>query len=125
MQTINITHELKRFHQHLARNPQTILSAKFGDGKTYFLNEYIRQHEHDTFFVVLHPVNYIVSSNEDIFEYIKRDILCSIVHRKEFKETNYCAQMQPILQQSSHFFVSSRAPTSFANSRAHLEITAS
>ena len=32
MTTINITHEIKRFHQHLARNPQTILSAKFGDG---------------------------------------------------------------------------------------------
>ena len=86
MTTINITHELKRFEQHLAQNPQTILSAKFGDGKTYFLNEYIRQHEADTFFVVLHPVNYVVSPNEDIFEYIKRDILCSLVHRSEFQE---------------------------------------
>jgi hypothetical protein len=65
------------------------LSAKFGDGKTYFLNEYIKQHEEDTFFVVLHPVNYVVSPNEDIFEYIKRDILCSLVHRKEFQEINW------------------------------------
>lgn len=89
MTTIDITHELKRFEQHLAQNPQTILSAKFGDGKTYFLNEYIHQHEADTFFVVLHPVNYVVSPNEDIFEYIKRDILCSLVHRSEFQEIDW------------------------------------
>lgn len=97
MTTINITHELKRFEQHLFRNPQTILSAKFGDGKTYFLNEYIRQHEHDTFFVVLHPVNYVVSSNEDIFEYIKRDILCSLVHRSEFQEIDWNNVLKEIL----------------------------
>jgi hypothetical protein len=89
MKTIDISHELTRFHQHLENNRQTILSAKFGDGKTYFLNEYIKQHEEDTFFVVLHPVNYVVSSNEDIFEYIKRDILCSLVHSDEFKEVDW------------------------------------
>ncbi len=97
MTTINITHELKRFEQHLYRNPQTILSAKFGDGKTYFLNEYIRQHEADTFFVVLHPVNYVVSPNEDIFEYIKRDILCSLVHRSEFQEINWNDALKEVL----------------------------
>lgn len=97
MTTINITHELKRFHQHLAQNPQTILSAKFGDGKTYFLNEYIHQHEADTFFVVLHPVNYVVSPNEDIFEYIKRDILCSLVHREEFQEIEWDQAVREIL----------------------------
>ena len=89
METIDISKELERFRLHLENNPQTILSAKFGDGKTYFLNEYMRQHCEDTFFVVLRPVNYIVSANEDIFEYIKRDILCSIVHRNEFKEIDW------------------------------------
>ena len=97
MTTIDITHELKRFEQHLAQNSQTILSAKFGDGKTYFLNEYIRQHEADTFFVVLHPVNYVVSPNEDIFEYIKRDILCSLVHRSEFQEINWNDALKEVL----------------------------
>lgn len=97
MTTINITNELKRFEQHLAQNSQTILSAKFGDGKTYFLNEYIRQHEADTFFVVLHPVNYVVSPNEDIFEYIKRDILCSLVHRSEFQEINWNDALKEVL----------------------------
>lgn len=98
MKTINITHELKRFHQHLVQNSQTILSAKFGDGKTYFLNEYIQQHEADTFFVVLHPVNYVVSPNEDIFEYIKRDILCSLVHRSEFQEINWNDALKEVLK---------------------------
>lgn len=97
MTTIDITHELNRFHQHLAYNPQTILSAKFGDGKTYFLNEYIQLHEADTFFVVLHPVNYVVTPNEDIFEYIKRDILCSLVHRFEFQEINWNEALKEIL----------------------------
>lgn len=89
MKTIDISHELTRFHQHLENNSQTILSAKFGDGKTYFLNEYMNQHSVDTFFVVLRPVNYIVSPNEDIFEYIKRDILCLLIHTSEFKETDW------------------------------------
>ena len=89
MEIIDITNKLSEFEKHLNLNRQTIVSAKFGDGKTYFLNKYIEQHEQDTFFIVLHPVNYVVSSNEDIFEYIKRDILCSLVHRTEFKETNW------------------------------------
>lgn len=98
MTTIDITHELKRFEQHLDQNSQTILSAKFGDGKTYFLNEYIHRHEADTFFVVLHPVNYVVSPNEDIFEYIKRDILCSLVHRSEFQEINWNDALKEVLK---------------------------
>lgn len=89
MEIIDISNKLRDFEEHLNLNRQTILSAKFGDGKTYFLNKYIEQHEQDTFFIVLHPVNYVVSSNEDIFEYIKRDILCSLVHRSEFQETNW------------------------------------
>ena len=89
MEIIDITNKLSEFEKHLNLNRQTIVSAKFGDGKTYFLNQYIESHKDDTFFIVLHPVNYVVSPNEDIFEYIKRDILCSLVHRTEFKETNW------------------------------------
>lgn len=89
MEIIDITNKLRDFEEHLKLNRQTIVSAKFGDGKTYFLNQYIESHKDDTFFIVLHPVNYVVSSNEDIFEYIKRDILCSLVHRSEFQETNW------------------------------------
>lgn len=97
MEIIDITNKLSEFEKHLNLNRQTIVSAKFGDGKTYFLNKYIEQHEQDTFFIVLHPVNYVVSSNEDIFEYIKRDILCSLVHRSEFQETNWDEALKELL----------------------------
>ena len=89
MKTINITSELKRFDKHLKNNPRTIFSAKFGDGKTYFLNEYRKKHEKDTLFIVLHPINYSVETNEDVFEYIKRDILVELVKLKEFKEVDW------------------------------------
>lgn len=89
MTTIDITSELSRFERHLENNPRTIFSAKFGDGKTYFLNEYMRQHKMDTLFVVLHPINYSVAANEDVFEYIKRDILVDLARRKEFKEVDW------------------------------------
>lgn len=97
MEIIDITNKLSEFEKHLNLNRQTILSAKFGDGKTYFLNQYIENHNDDTFFIVLHPVNYVVSSNEDIFEYIKRDILCSLVHRSEFQGINWDEALKELL----------------------------
>ena len=97
MEIIDITNKLSEFEKHLNLNLQTIVSAKFGDGKTYFLNQYIESHKDDTFFIVLHPVNYVVSPNEDIFEYIKRDILCSLVHRTEFQEINWDEVLKELL----------------------------
>jgi len=89
MNVIDITSELKRFETHLENNPRTIFSAKFGDGKTYFLNEYIRIHKQDTLFIVLHPINYSVASNEDVFEYIKRDILVELSKEPDFREIDW------------------------------------
>lgn len=89
MSTIDISSELERFCIHLENNQRTIFSAKFGDGKTYFLNKYIAQHEYDTLFIVLHPINYSVASNEDVFEYIKRDILVELAKQPEFKEVDW------------------------------------
>lgn len=89
MTTIDIKSELSRFSMHLENNPRTIFSAKYGDGKTYFLKEYIEQHKENTVFIVLHPINYSVAENEDIFEYIKRDILVDLARRKEFKEVDW------------------------------------
>lgn len=89
MTTIDITSELKRFAMHLEHNPRTIFSAKFGDGKTYFLDKYMRQHQMDTLFIVLHPINYSVATNEDIFEYVKRDILVELSKTPDFKEVDW------------------------------------
>lgn len=89
MTKIDISSELRRFERHLEHNPRTIFSAKFGDGKTYFLKKYMWQHKLDTLFVVLHPINYSVASNEDVFEYIKRDILVELSKQPEFKEVDW------------------------------------
>lgn len=75
MEPIPIDNELKAFKEHLEVNERTIFSAKFGDGKTYFLNEFMKLHKDDYYFITLYPVNYSVAENQDIFEYIKRDIL--------------------------------------------------
>ncbi len=69
------------FKNHLKHADRMILSAKFGDGKSFFLQK-IRE-DVETFkeyvFITLYPVNYVVAPNEDIFEYIKRDILVQLV----------------------------------------------
>lgn len=111
MERIDITQKLKEFHQHLLHNPRTILSARFGDGKTYFLNEYFAKHqiwkdftpidnrvgsEEDTYFVVLHPVNYVVAKNEDVFEYIKRDILVQLYQERKVGNIDYMALLKSI-----------------------------
>ena len=36
---INLTEKIKDFSQYLETTDRIILSAKFGDGKTYFLNQ--------------------------------------------------------------------------------------
>lgn len=75
MEPIPIDNALKAFKEHLEVNERTVFSAKFGDGKTYFLNEFKKLHKKDYYFITLYPVNYSVAENQDIFEYIKRDIL--------------------------------------------------
>ena len=97
MRAIDITAELERFDTHLENNPRTIFSAKFGDGKTYFLKKYMERHEKDTMFIVLHPINYAVAANEDVFEYIKRDILLKLSKEPEFKEVNWKEVISTIL----------------------------
>lgn len=79
MQYIPLDNEIVRFRHHLDIAPRVIFSAKFGDGKTTFLEE-MKTHEimNDYMLFTLHPVNYSVASNEDIFEYIKRDILLQL-----------------------------------------------
>lgn len=85
MEPIPIENELKAFKEHLDINERTIFSAKFGDGKTFFLNSFKKKYSDENkkdadekekyYFITLYPVNYSVAENQDIFEYIKRDIL--------------------------------------------------
>lgn len=82
---INISAKINEFVQYLNTTDRIILSAKFGDGKTYFLNELRKDKDlsNDYEFYTVYPVNYSVASNEDIFEYIKRDIICQMYERHE------------------------------------------
>lgn len=96
MKEINITSELSRFEIHLENNPRTIFSAKFGDGKTYFLKQYTELHKEDALLITLHPINYSVAQNEDVFEYIKRDILVELSKQPEFRNVNWKAVAESI-----------------------------
>ncbi len=51
-----------------------LFSGKFGSGKTTFLKTFFNNHNQFNA-IYLYPVNYSVATNEDIFEYIKYDIL--------------------------------------------------
>ena len=84
LDSINISGKLNDFAQYLETTDRIILSAKFGDGKTYLLNE-LRKDEaiQDKYeFFTIYPVNYSVAKNEDVFEYIKRDIIVQLYERK-------------------------------------------
>ena len=84
LDSVNISGKLNDFSQYLETTDRIILSAKFGDGKTYLLNE-LRKDEamQDKYeFFTIYPVNYSVAKNEDVFEYIKRDIIVQLHERK-------------------------------------------
>ena len=74
---ISCKDKMREFKQYLDSTDRMILSAQFGDGKTFFLQK-VREDEEITSIYklyTLYPVNYQVAENDDIFEYIKRDIL--------------------------------------------------
>ena len=83
LDSVNISGKLNDFAQYLETTDRIILSAKFGDGKTYLLNKLrndaVMKDEYE--FFTIYPVNYSVAKNEDVFEYIKRDIIVQL-HKK-------------------------------------------
>lgn len=82
MDTIDISQNIQDFKQVFEKESRIIFSAKFGDGKSYFLNEFINSYDekkNDYYFITLHPVNYVVEENRDVIEYIKRDILFQLI----------------------------------------------
>ena len=76
---IPIDKQLEEFRNHILANPRTFLSSKFGDGKSYFLNELKQKYKDEFVFITIYPVNYQVASNEDIFKLIKRDVLFQLM----------------------------------------------
>lgn len=82
MQEIPLENAISRFDKHLHINERVILSAKFGDGKTFFLNKFKESTKDNFHFITLYPVNYSVAQNADVFEYIKRDIILQLAQEE-------------------------------------------
>ena len=71
------------FKNHLLSHSRTILSAKYGDGKTYFLSQFVNDATVNGHFdfLKIYPVNYQVLENKDIFDLIKRDLLLQMISK--------------------------------------------
>jgi len=82
MEEIDISRIITDFKQVFEVENRMIFSAKFGDGKSYFLDKFIKSYskeDNDYYFITLHPVNYVLEENKDVIEYIKRDILFQLI----------------------------------------------
>lgn len=71
----------ERFKEHLnaSNNHRILFSGPFGQGKTTFLNKVFEDEEKHYHTIKLYPVNYSVSSNDDVFQLIKFDIIRQLV----------------------------------------------
>ena len=76
---ISLKEELASFGRYFDANSRCVLSAPFGEGKSYFLKEFIKEKSSEYDFITLYPTNYQVCDNKDVFEYIKRDILLALL----------------------------------------------
>jgi hypothetical protein len=74
-----------KFENHLKikNNTRILFSGKFGIGKTYFLNEFFKNKEEDYEVFHLFPVNYQITSNENIIEFLKYDILVELLKKNK------------------------------------------
>ena len=72
-------------HLDIENNKRILFSGGFASGKTYFLKKFFNDEEYKKKYKVihLHPTNYQVSSNENIIDLIKLDILTEISSPKE------------------------------------------
>lgn len=84
-----------------------LLSGRFGVGKTTFIEHYFKNKESDYELINISPVNYSVLSNQDIFRYIKYDILFILLEKVDFnlksKETDLISWIEglPIYLQAN------------------------
>lgn len=86
-QIIPMDNAIKEFGLHLKSHPRTILSAKFGDGKSTFLNAAEKKLKNRLLFLKIFPVNYQVADNLDVFDLIKRDLLYQLYEKGVVSDT--------------------------------------
>lgn len=68
-----------KYHIDLNHNSRILFSAPFGQGKTTFLDEFFKTYKNDYEIFRVYPVNYSVANNEDVFRYIKSEILFQLL----------------------------------------------
>lgn len=73
----------KAFEDHLfiPSNYRIIFSGRFGIGKSTFINHFFQTTSKYNC-IHLYPVNYSIATNEDIFKYIKYDIILEMMIKK-------------------------------------------
>ena len=72
----------EKFRTHLQHNDRIIFSAKFGDGKSYFLNGFKKKYDDEYLFITIYPIHYQLESDVNILELIKRDIIYQFFKKK-------------------------------------------
>ena len=81
---ISIQEEKIRFKNFINQegNTNIVFSGKFGVGKTFFINNFFTDSQEFLRLNII-PVNYSIANNEDIFEYIKVNILFQLLEYKD------------------------------------------
>lgn len=72
-------------HLELEDNERIFFSGRYGSGKTTFIKDYFDLSDKKSGYEIYHlfPVNYSISSNEDIIRYIKYDIILAMLERHD------------------------------------------
>ncbi|MBL7883070.1 MAG: hypothetical protein JNL69_03315 [Bacteroidia bacterium] len=89
---VSVEGPFSSFKNHIEQkdNVKILFSSPFGQGKSTFLNYFFEENaaEYDVFKV--YPVNYSISHNEDIFKYIKTELLTQLFSKDiEFDKESF------------------------------------
>lgn len=77
-----LTQSFKR-HLEIEDNNRIIFSGPFGIGKSHFLRDFFETNKKKYNVVHLYPVNYSISSNEDILSLLQYDIIYELISNTE------------------------------------------
>ncbi|MEI6950797.1 P-loop NTPase fold protein [Paraflavisolibacter sp. H34] len=67
-------------HLNIDGNKRILFSGPFGTGKSTFLREFFSEDKNNFFTLTLNPINYSIASNEDVFEWVKYDLLIELIN---------------------------------------------
>lgn len=74
-----------RKHLEVETNTRILFSGRFGIGKTYFLKKFFEEHK-GYFCIHLHLASYQIATNEKITDYIKTDVMISILEKSDKRD---------------------------------------